>query len=190
MLIDYCNSVPLKRTNPRDLRQHQQLPMPPPRVKFEDVKPKSQLSLTVGSSKRDYNFRGKKPYTFLSAVEMEQFETDLKRGDLSKEELCEKYKVSISTTARFIRNFKEYGQLSVKKPNIASNDLVNKLKREYPQLTFAQINKKIEEIVNGLGQKQTAPSSANGTNGTKGAKGTNGGNGGNVNGGNGESRQK
>lgn len=71
MLIDYCNSAITRSESVKRLP-------PPPRLNPEDFRPKSsQLSFTVGS-KRDYNFRGKKPYTFLSAVEMEHFEHDLK----------------------------------------------------------------------------------------------------------------
>ena len=58
--------------------------------------------------------------------------------------------MSISTTARFIRNYKEHGKLSVKKTDIASNDLVNQLKMEYPQLTVAQIHQKVQELMQKL----------------------------------------
>ncbi len=55
-------------------------------------------------------------------------------GDLSKDDLCNKYNISTSTTARFIRNFKAFGKISVKKSEVSTKDLIDRFMIENPGL--------------------------------------------------------
>lgn len=54
--------------------------------------------------------------------------------------------MSISTTARFIRTFKEYGKISVKKSEVATNDLINRLIAENPNLNYEELSKLIQKL--------------------------------------------
>ena len=84
---------------------------------------------------------------------MTNFETDIRRGQLNREELCEKYGVSKSTTARFIRNYKEKGYLKARKPKTMKSDkpenitdLISRLMAENPDMTFRDMRRRISEL--------------------------------------------
>lgn len=75
------------------------------------------------------------------------FEADIRKNQLTKEQLCQKYKLSLATVNRYYKNYREHGfvkfqkQINYTRPNelikkllIQNQDLSKKIKREKPKI--------------------------------------------------------